>query len=254
MLHLVESFLSFQGEGKYAGSPSIFLRFGGCNFKCEGFKVAYNDGNCEEKFGCDSFFAVDKSFKNEWIGIHSTNELIDIVDKLTEDINYKPNVVITGGEPLLNFTDALFYEFIQTLLKKGFNVHIETNASIKIDFERYPLYKNLIFAMSVKLLNSRESKTKRINKDAIKSICENAKDAFFKFVVDETIINDNNGQKEIKEIISFGENQEVFLMPMGKDGNELSLNDKKVASYCIKEGYNYADRIHIRLYNDKKGV
>ncbi|EAL5190981.1 7-carboxy-7-deazaguanine synthase QueE, partial [Campylobacter jejuni] len=24
--------------------------------------------------------------------------------------------------------------------------------------------------------------------------------------------------------------------------------------FCIKNGYNYSDRIHIRLWNDKEGV
>ncbi|EAJ8620860.1 7-carboxy-7-deazaguanine synthase QueE, partial [Campylobacter jejuni] len=28
----------------------------------------------------------------------------------------------------------------------------------------------------------------------------------------------------------------------------------KIAEFCIKNGYNYSDRIHIRLWNDKEGV
>ena len=36
-MRLVESFLSIQGEGKYAGRLAYFFRFAGCNLRCEGF-------------------------------------------------------------------------------------------------------------------------------------------------------------------------------------------------------------------------
>ena len=52
-LPIVETFYSIQGEGKYAGSPSFFIRVGGCNLSCKGFS----------NHGCDSFYAVDKNIK-----------------------------------------------------------------------------------------------------------------------------------------------------------------------------------------------
>ena len=36
-IKIAELFYSIQGEGRYMGVPSVFLRTFGCNFKCEGF-------------------------------------------------------------------------------------------------------------------------------------------------------------------------------------------------------------------------
>ena len=253
MLYLVESFLSFQGEGKYTGSPSVFFRFGGCNFTCKGFKVSYkNPKTDEESFGCDSFFAVDKGFKNEWENIENIEQLKEKLHLHMKSINYKPNIVITGGEPLLYFKNRIFYDFIKYLLSEKFNIHIETNASVEINFDEYPLYKELVYAMSVKLENSGENRQKRINKKAIDKICKNAKEAFFKFVIDKNMIL--QAEKEIKEIVSYHEEQEIFCMPIGKDKKELANNAKAVLDFCVRNGYNYSDRTHVRIYNDKKGV
>ena len=36
-IKISELFYSIQGEGRYMGVPSVFLRTFGCNFKCAGF-------------------------------------------------------------------------------------------------------------------------------------------------------------------------------------------------------------------------
>jgi 6-pyruvoyltetrahydropterin 2'-reductase len=253
-LYLAESFLSVQGEGKYVGTPSVFLRFGGCNLTCKGFGCEFISPYDDSKLiGCDSLFAVnEKHFKKDWQKL-SGEELFEKVLLYVKDLPYKPHVVITGGEPLINYKNPIFYGFLELVLNYGFNVFFETNATINIDFNTFTLYKKASFCMSVKLSNSGEKYAKRVKRKAIEAICKNAKEAFFKFVLDERMIKEGYAQKEIEDITkNFA--APIFCMPLGKNKNELEKNSESVISFCIKNGYNYSDRTHIRLWNDKRGV
>jgi hypothetical protein len=101
--------------------------------------------------------------------------------------------------------------------------------------------------MSVKLSNSGEKYSKRVKKNVITSYAKNAGKSFFKFVIDKNL-ND-----EIKEIIQ-GVDLPVYCMPLGADKEELEKNAPFVFEFCLKHGYCYSDRIHIRLFGKKKGV
>jgi organic radical activating enzyme len=223
-----EIFYSIQGEGKYAGCPSVFVRVGGCNLKCPGFG---------EK-GCDSYYAVDNAYKNEW----KKMSIEEIKKEILKYEKYNPHLVITGGEPML------FYKEIYPLIEWFKNlITIETNTTIDIDFEKYPAYKNVAFAMSVKLSNSGEEYEKRVKKSVIDKYASNAKKSFFKFVIDGDL------KKEIEEIT---ENTDIsiYCMPLGASKEELEKNAPFVFEFCLKNGYRYSDRIHIRLFGKKKGV
>ena len=223
-----EIFYSIQGEGKYSGNPSAFLRVGGCNLTCPGFS---------EK-GCDSFYAVDKKYKNEWQSLN----LEEIKNEIKKYLKFNPDLVITGGEP------GLYFEKLYPLVEwfSG-NITIETNATISPDFEKYPLYKKVVFAMSVKLSNSGEEYKKRVKKEAIKNIEKNAKKSFFKFVIDRDL------KEEIKDITSETD-LPIYCMPLGSNKEELEINAPFVFDFCLKNGYRYSDRIHIRLFGKKRGV
>ena len=86
-------FNTIQGEMPFAGYPATFLRLGGCN---RGAKV---DIGCE---GCDTDFAVDKSI---WTDIDALTE--QVIVHLLQDRKYPRLLVITGGEPLLQYTNLL---------------------------------------------------------------------------------------------------------------------------------------------------
>ena len=102
MFKINEIFYSIQGEGFWTGSPAIFVRFSGCNRKCD---------------FCDT--------KHE---SHESMSIEEIVDKV-EVFNVLVPVIFTGGEPLLQMNDEMT-RLILSLKSRGFAVHIETNGTI----------------------------------------------------------------------------------------------------------------------------
>ena len=321
-MRLVESFLSIQGEGKFAGRLAFFFRFAGCNLRCEGFggeRISPKTG--ETLRGCDTIRAVftshfeheeilnlaqllnkipnlsafscfspvysaagfcaaesfsesdtlnsaaaqtllrpDKSAENS-LNLTSENSLNSAAKNSSNlnpqssaspqraKLNQKPIVVITGGEPMLHHKEALFYEFVCELLARGHAVHFETNGTILVDFEKFPAYKSCVFAVSPKLSNSAEPRERRLNFAALRSLKQNAKDSFYKFVISPEF----DAQPEIREILAACES-EVYCMPRGADRRELESAAQFCVDFCLKNGYNYSDRLHIRIWGEKDGV
>lgn len=92
-----EIFYSLQGEGLYAGTPAIFVRFSGCNLKCP---------------FCDTDFDYYRD--------------MEIRDILKEIGSYPARrVVLTGGEPSLQLSE----ELINALHREGYAIHVETNGT-----------------------------------------------------------------------------------------------------------------------------
>lgn len=231
MIPISEIFVSIQGEGPLAGTPCVFVRVGGCNFKCPGFGPN----------GCDSNFSVDAKYKKEW-KLYSAEELFKELGDLAAS-NSVDLIVFTGGEPLIHL------EFMQVAaaLSEFFKVQIETNGSKleNLNIGAFNL-KNSTFVVSPKLANSRN------NFDYSSSITRiSGANLWFKFVI--------GCKADIDDVLAFMFTYKIpksrtYFMPLGESLEQISALAKNVWEACIQNGVKYSDRLHIRIYNDKRGV
>ncbi len=252
LFYLTEQFFSIQGEGKYAGVPSYFLRTGGCNLSCPGFGARYEvDG--EVKQGCDTYFAVDSGFAKTWQKVEQSAMLITQLEREFDEIGYDPDVVITGGEPLMYYSDNVFYEIVAWLVSRGIRVTFETNGTIEIDFDSYPAYKSCVFALSLKLANSAEPKEKRLVPQALKNIQSHTSESFLKFAIDAPLVA-TTAIDEINEIREILPDLPIYCMPVGESRDTIWRNDRSVFEFCMKHNFRYSDRLHIRVFDTTQGV
>ena len=220
--------------------------------KCEGFgcKEVAPDG--VTVLGCDTVYAVNKEhFAQNWVPIESHKELLAVLELY--DLPHAVDIVLTGGEPLIYASEIEFVRFLEALVSLGHRVTFETNGSLQVDFVKYPIYKECIFALSVKLSNSNEPLAKRLRGDVIFNIAQNAKDAFFKFSIDKDSINIAL-EDEIESITMHAVQIQVYCMPLGGNKADVEANTEPLIEFCKAKGYNFSDRLHIRIWDENKGV
>jgi 7-carboxy-7-deazaguanine synthase len=119
MYKVKEIFTTIQGEGFNVGKAAVFLRFAGCNL-WNGLESGRSIGAGSCSKWCDTDFVGGENFK-------SANSLVEIINSISENIRF---IICTGGEPLLQ----LDKELSNCLRQNGYYVAIETNGSIKLDF------------------------------------------------------------------------------------------------------------------------
>ena len=123
MYSIKEIYKTIQGEGAQSGQSAVFVRFSGCNL-WSGKEKHRDNAIC--KF-CDTDFVGTDGING---GKYSIETLITKIQELW-DSEEKAYVVFTGGEPMLQ----LDQELIAACKEVNFITAIETNGTIKIDFD-----------------------------------------------------------------------------------------------------------------------
>lgn len=106
-----EIFCSFQGEGVRCGTLNVFVRFSGCNLRCDFARSDKSPGG----FACDTDFTGGMDY--------STGELLA---KMAEVGAGCKAVIFTGGEPMLQLTP----EFLRACKEAGWYTAVETNGTV----------------------------------------------------------------------------------------------------------------------------
>jgi len=279
-LKVAELFYSVQGEGRYMGVPSVFLRVFGCNFKCAGFGMPRGETSNEVEdiaqvvhmfddykqlplvsTGCDSYASWDPRFKHLSPMLDTNAIALQIMDILPHKGWEDEHLVITGGEPLLGW-QRQYPDLLDNVNMAGLKeITFETNGTQKLtdDFKKY-LFKwrqqnknrEITFSVSAKLPASGEIWAEAIQP---KTVCEYEwfGTAYLKFVVatEQDILDAERAVKEYRDAGFVGH---VYLMPVGGVESVYTLNAKNVALAAMQRGWRYSDRLQVPLFKNEWGT
>ena len=284
-IKIAELFYSIQGEGRYMGVPSVFLRTFGCNFKCAGFGMPRGEVSHEatdiaakhkmiESFqtyeelplvstGCDSYASWMPEFKD--LSPLLTSDAI--AERIMEILPYKrwedEHLVITGGEPLLGWQRA-YPDLLNHLSMTGLKeITFETNGTQKLtpEFKKYlqewsqnPPFasREVTFSVSAKLSCSGEQPSEAIRPDIV---CEyqEAGHVYLKLVV----ATEDDAEEALEAVDIYraeGFTGNVYLMPVGGVESVYTLNNRRVAELAMKHGLRYSDRLQVPLFKNEWGT
>lgn len=217
MLKVNEIFSSIQGEGKYLGTPVLFIRLSGCTQKCS---------------FCDSKYHTEYTE-------YTTDKLVKRILKEKNKI-----IVWSGGEPLMQLSD------IQNVIDELCNYdiyshHMETNGDLITEEMLDKLWHECYFnymCISPKTLAT----AKRVN-TIIKSL--SGKNIQELNILDIKIVTDM--EKTGIDMLKYA----TMLMPLSTYNIENDLKIKhKVWNYCVKHNLKYTPRIHVELFGQKRGI
>jgi 7-carboxy-7-deazaguanine synthase len=279
-IKISELFYSIQGEGRYMGVPSVFLRTYGCNFKCAGFGMPKGELSDEREkvspedykeygtlplvtTGCDSYASWDPRFKH----LSPSRDVDTIVSDIVELLPFKEwreeHLVITGGEPLLGWQRA-FPELLSHPKMHGLKeITFETNGTQKLhpefadyldrwvwheDREHPGFEREITFSVSAKLSCSGEKAEDAIKPDVVASY-QNVGVTYLKFVI-ATEEDANEALAAVEQYRAAGFYGHVYFMPVGGVESVYHLNNRTVADLAMKNGIRYSDRLQVPLFKN----
>lgn len=226
-LKISEIFESIQGEGVNIGTPSIFLRLALCNLHCS---------------WCDTKYTWD------WQTYRREDEIETMSPQAVTSLlrsKQSKNIVITGGEPLLQQRQLL--PVIRDLAADH-TFEVETAGTITPSNDLAELIQT--WNVSPKLANSSNPFKARHRAESLTRFAQ-MKNAFFKFVIQA-----ESDIQEVLELISEFHipNTRVLLMPEATDPVELEKKSDWLVQQCIQHGFRLGYRLHVALWGNKRGV
>ena len=233
-------FATLQGEGISAGRPSVFLRTQDCNLHCGAEKIGWR---------CDADYTWDKKMPEYKTGLRLASP-VEIAEEIkdtwrstfgNDGLTIEPNVVFTGGEPLLQQTKL---EKVLRLLP-GWHSEVETNGTVIVGGGLHQSQINC----SPKLASSGNTQRARRRPEALRSIAA-AEDHWFKFVVMSSF--DIQEILEVMDIANNGNFERVLLMAQGVKASELADATRWLSGVARTLGCKVTERNHIYWYGNER--
>jgi 7-carboxy-7-deazaguanine synthase len=221
-----EVFSSVQGEGRYAGVPSGFIRISGCNLRC--------------RF-CDTPYTSWKPEGTE----RSLESLIDEIRRFDCE-----HVVLTGGEPMLVPELALLSRELRAL---GYVVTIETAGTVvqEVDADLMSISPKLSNSVPVGTSWEQRHRDRQHRPGVIERLTDRH-DYQFKFVIAEPA--------DVAEVETYLEQfprllpEKIYLMPEGTDREVIASRMEWLQEAAGERGWQVSPRLHIELFGNTRGT
>ena len=225
-MQIAEIFESIQGEGPWAGTQSLFIRTSGCNLRCWFCDTPYTSW----KPGGTAFSADELSWR--------------VADSLA------PDVVLTGGEPML-LPDLV--PLAQRCRALGKRITIETAGTVD-----QPVVCDLM-AISPKMRNSvpddavwhDRHEHARFRPEVIRSLLARYS-CILKFVIDQP-----QDVAEVRAWLShFSEVDPgiVWLMPQARTREQLAERSVWLRPLATELGFRFSSRLQIEQFGNVRGT
>lgn len=221
-----EIFHSLQGEGPTVGRPSVFVRLGMCNLKCNFCDTPYTWKEGEEDYSDEA---------NE--------RIMEAVSNILEEFPHTRTIVWTGGEPMMQQRDivaAIDYLNLR-FASRRLEHEVETNGTILAQPE---------FDKRIDRYNC-SPKTAMSGNSKYSVKLKNFGKTTYKFVV--------GNPEHCKEALAEIERQKLprersLFMVLGTTAKEMEERSPAIAEICKREGVGICLRMQCIIWGDRRGV
>ncbi len=223
---IAEVFHSIQGEGRYVGVPSVFVRTSGCNLRC---------------WFCDTPYT-------SWDPEGEQRTVESLIDEVTAF--ECEHIVITGGEPMLV---KELVSLTQQLAAAGHHLTVETAGTVDLDVEAD------LMSISPKLANSTPQGSEwaarhdeRRHQPVVIHRLIADYDYQLKFVIDTP--NDAADVECWLDQFPQVTAERVYLMAQAINRDLLREKSVWLADIVKSHGWRLSPRLHVELWGNTRGT
>jgi len=231
--HACKAIESLDPSGKI--EPVVDLTTTAGSFVAGGYVVK----NCDTPYTWD-WRKYDP--KTEMMGAEVDEITRHVLERAGDSIR---NVVLTGGEPLLQARELA--TLASLLNAEGFRIEVETNGTVRPADELAAVIDQ--WNVSPKLESSGNLRTRREVPEALAWFARHA-NAYWKFVL---VTPDD--LPEIEDLVGrYGVPKDrVILMPEGANAEALMTRSQWIAQICQRTGFRLGERLHVFLWGASRG-